>query len=117
MFARIASRNMRVIYACDIQLYKNNIGNDVFFAHNGLGVIISREARIGDNCAIYQHVIIGVGKDGYPTIGNNVTIYANTVIIGEIQISDNAVIGACSFVNKDVPANSVYAGVPAKRMR
>lgn len=85
-------------------------------AHNGLGVVISSEAKIGDNCVIYQHVTIGAGKDGYPTIGNNVTIYSNTVIIGNIKIGDNTIIGACSFVNTDVPANTVYAGVPARSL-
>lgn len=41
-------------------------------------------------------------------------IYANSVVAGKITIGDHAVIGACSFVNTDVPANAVYAGVPAK---
>lgn len=88
----------------------------MFLAHNGLGIVISSESLIGDNCSIYQNTTIGAGHGGYPIIGNNVTVYANSVIAGKIIIGDNAVIGACSFVNTDVPANSVFAGVPAKRI-
>lgn len=77
----------------------------MFFAHNGLGIVISSEAKIGDNCKIYQNVTIGAGNGGYPTIGNNVIIFPNSVIAGKIKIGDNAIIGACSFVNKDVEDN------------
>ena len=51
-----------------------------------------------------------------PVIKDNVTIYANSVVVGNITIGENAVIGACSFVNKDVPRNTIWAGVPAKQI-
>ena len=54
------------------------------------------------------------GGGGYPTIGNNVIIFPNSTIVGRIHIGDNSIIGANSFVNKDIPCNSVYGGVPAK---
>ena len=108
---------IRILFACDIPLGSDKIGNNLFLAHNGLGIVISSEVKIGDNCKIYQNVTLGAGKDGYPEIGNNVTIYSNSVVIGKIKIGDNAVIGACSFVNKDVEANTVVAGNPAKVIR
>ena len=86
-------------------------------AHNGLGIVISKAAVIGNNCQIYQNVTIVAGKDGYPIIGNNVTIYAKSEIIGNITIGDNAVIGACSFVNDNVMPNEIVGGVPAHRIR
>lgn len=49
-----------------------------------------------------------------PTIGNDVTVGANVVIIGNITIGDNVVIGAGAVVVKDVPSNCVIAGNPAK---
>ncbi len=49
-----------------------------------------------------------------PTIGNNVVIYANSVIVGDITIGDNVVIGAGSVVINDVLANCLVAGNPAK---
>lgn len=49
-----------------------------------------------------------------PTIGNNVTVGANVVIIGDISIGDQVIIGAGAVVVKDVPSNCVIAGNPAK---
>ena len=52
-----------------------------------------------------------------PVIGNNVTVGANVVIIGDITIGDNVIIGAGCVVVKDVPSNVVVAGNPAKIIR
>ena len=106
---------MRTVYACDLPLNNNGgIGSNCVFEHNALGVVISNEVTIGANCRVYQHVTISAGNGGYPKIGNNVTIYANTTIVGGIIIGDNVIIGANSFVNKDIPANTTVGGVPAK---
>ena len=95
----------------------NKISGGTTFEHNALGVIISREVSIGTNCKIYQHVTIGAGRGGYPEIGDNVTIYSNCVIVGNVKIGNNSVIGACSFVITDVPPNSTFAGIPAKKIK
>lgn len=47
-------------------------------------------------------------------VGDNVYIGMKCTIMPGVKIGNNVVIGACSLVNKDVPDNSVYAGVPAK---
>jgi acetyltransferase-like isoleucine patch superfamily enzyme len=47
-------------------------------------------------------------------IGNNVQIGANAVIAPGVTIGDNVIIGALSFVNKDIPSNSVAVGCPCK---
>lgn len=54
-----------------------------------------------------------------PTIGNNVTVYTNAVVAGDIVIGDNVDIGAGSVVMKDVPSNTVVIGNPCvfKRKR
>ena len=48
------------------------------------------------------------------TIGNNVWLGANVVVNCGVTIGDNVVVGAGSVVLKDIPANCVYAGSPAK---
>lgn len=53
----------------------------------------------------------------YTYIGNNVWIAANAIIRQGVRIGDGAVIGAGSFVNKDVPKNVVVVGSPAKIIR
>lgn len=48
-----------------------------------------------------------------PYYRDNVTIYANSVVVGPIKIGNNVTIAACTFVNKDVPDNCLAIGVPA----
>ena len=81
------------------------------------GVVIGQDSIIGDDCIFYQQVTIGQKNDQYPIIGNNVTIYAGAKIIGDISIEDNVIVGANAVVLKDIPANSIVAGVPAKIIR
>jgi serine acetyltransferase len=85
-----------------------------------VGVVIGFKVNMGYDCIIYQNVTIGT-KDttnylfaNYPVIGDNVTIYPNAVIIGNISIGDNSIIGAGSIVNSDIPPNSIAYGNPAK---
>ena len=67
---------------------------------------------------IKNNVTIGnIRKGERPTIGNNVTVNANAVVIGAISIGDNAIIGAGSVVTKNVPADSVVVGNPARIIR
>ena len=109
------------LVSCQILHYDKLIQKGTIFPHL-FGIVIARAATIGNNCRIYQNVTIGA-KDiatghgdpaFYPTIGNNVTIYAGAVIIGPVHIGDNAVIGANAVVTKDVPANATAVGIPAK---
>lgn len=110
------------LISCDIYNYQKLIENNTHFQHL-VGVVISRAARIGKNCTIYQNVTIGSrdfatgdgkNQEMYPEIGDNVTIYAGAVIVGPVKVGDNAVIGANAVVISDVPANAVAVGVPAR---
>jgi len=78
-------------------------------------VVINSHAIIGSDCVFYQSVTIGADELGQvPTIGNGVIIYAGSVIIGDVHIGDNCVIGANSFVNVDVPDGSTAFGNPLR---
>lgn len=109
---------IRIVFACDLP-FTAKIGSNVGFFHNGLGVVIHRNAVIGDGTLIYQNVTIGGnGREGslngIPTIGNNVFIGSGAIIMGPITIGDNAKIGANSVVTKSVPEYGVAMGIPAK---
>lgn len=76
--------------------------------------IINAES-IGSNFSCIHCTTIGATPpQGRPTIGDNVSIGANTTIIGKIYIGNNVTIGAGSVVVKDLPDNCVAAGNPAK---
>lgn len=89
------------------------IGGGFRLIHYGL-VVIHRNAIIGKNCTILHNVTIGKTHNGVPRIGDNVTIGANSVIIGPICIGNNVTIGAGSVVVKDVPDNVCVAGNPGR---
>ncbi len=97
------------MYSCDIPR-KAHIGKNVNFVHNGLGVVINANAFIGDNVKILHHVTIGTNKVSKqaPIIKDNVTLQSYAMILGNITIGENAIIGAGSIVMHDIPPNTIY---------
>lgn len=74
--------------------------------------------KIGNNFSIRNNSTIGNNKRGErPIIGNNVTINANSVVIGKISIGDNVIIGAGTVLTKSVPPNCTVVGNPAYILR
>ena len=94
------------------------IGGGMVCYHPFASVINAKS--IGDNFQFRNGLTIGnKGNDNslIPSIGNDVTVGANAVIIGDINIGNNVVIGAGAVVVKDVPSNCIVAGNPAKIIR
>lgn len=93
-----------------------NVGTGFRIDHFG-GIVVSGYARFGDHCVIRNGVTVGLRRVDEPTapnIGNYVDIGAGAKVLGGINIGDNVTIGANSVVLKDVPANSLAVGVPAR---
>ena len=89
-----------------------------FFIDHATGVVIGETTIIGENVSIFQGVTLGgvstsKGKR-HPTIGNNVTVGAGAIVLGDITIGDCVKIGAGSVVTKDVPQNCTVVGVPGR---
>lgn len=72
--------------------------------------------KAGINLTVMQGETIGA-NNGRPTIGNNVLIFPNALVFGDINIGEGAVIGAGSLVNKSVPEHAVVAGNPFRILR
>ena len=116
-------------FYCD---YGHNIevGKNTFINYN-CTIIDVGKVVIGDYCQIAPNVAIyTAGHPVHPatrntayeygidiTIGNNVWIGGNTVIMPGVHIGDNAVSGAGSIVTKDVPAWTIAAGNPCRVIR
>lgn len=92
-----------------------------FFIDHGMGVVIGETAEIGDNVMLYHGVTLGgTGKDKikrHPTVGDNVLIGAETIVLGPVTIGSNTKIGAGSVVLEDIPANVTAVGSPTKIVR
>jgi serine O-acetyltransferase len=95
------------------------IGAGSRFAYGGIGVVVHGKAVLGENVIIGQGVTIGrqLDPEGVPVIGSNVYISAGARILGGITIGDNVIVGANSVVIRDVPSNCIVAGVPARVIR
>ena len=93
------------------------IGSGIMFDH-ATGIVIGETAVIEDDVSILHSVTLGgTGKssgDRHPKIRRGVLLSAGCKIIGNIEIGENAKVGAGSVVLNDVPANVSVAGVPAK---
>lgn len=116
MISRWWYKRMNVKFGFQIP-HTTQIGKGFFLGHFG-NIVINPAVRIGDNCNIAQGVTIGHvnrgSKTGAPSLGNRVWVGANAVIVGNIHISDDALIAPLTYVNMDVPAKAVVMGNPGK---
>lgn len=96
-----------------------NIGPGLVIPHpNG---IIMGAGHIGENVTIYQQVTLGAKMADFkfdpalrPHVGDGVIITAGAKILGPVRLGARAVIGANAVVLKDVPADCLAVGVPAR---
>lgn len=93
--------------------YSVCIGKSLKVNH-GVGSVIGARCYIGDNFLIHQNCTVGDKEGGRPHIGNNVIMYAGSMILGNVTIGDGCIIGANSVVMHSCPANSILVGNPAK---
>ena len=94
-----------------------------FFIDHGTSVVIGSTSIIGKNVRMYHGVTLGAisldnidevrDKKRHPTIGDNVTIYANATILGgNVKIGDNSIIGSNVFLTKSVNENTKVKKIP-----
>jgi len=77
------------------------------------GIEIGQAVQIGSHCSIYSISTID-GKRGKVVIGRNARIGSHSVIMPGVKIGANTVVGAMSFVNRNLPANVIAFGCPVR---
>ena len=91
------------------------VGRNFVIDHFG-GIVVSGYARFGNDCRIRTGVVVGLARVDdpcAPQIGDNVDIGAGAKVLGRITIGNNVLIGANAVVVRDVPDDSIAVGVPA----
>ena len=125
LVARLISQLSRFFTGIEIHP-KAEIGKNFFIDH-GMGVVIGETSEIGDNVTIYHATTLGgispsIKSDEqrdvkrHPTLKNNVVVGSGAQVLGPIVVGENAKIGANAVVTKDVPANAIMVGIPAKNI-
>lgn len=136
---RLTSNSVGIFQPCFFNISSHEskiiIGNNVGISGSTINATTS--ITIGDNTLIGSGCLIS-DTDSHPllvnhrlmpnggpeftrkspiVIGNNVFVGARSIILKGVTIGDGAVIGAGSVVTKDVPANAIVAGNPAKLIK
>jgi serine O-acetyltransferase len=95
---------------CSCEIYFNVEIAEGFYIVHGQSTVIGSRNKIGKGFKIHQGCTIGHKKNGEGNgnvIGDNVTMYCNSSILGQLKIGNNVVIGAHVLVAKDIEDNSV----------
>lgn len=77
------------------------------------GVVIEDDVQVGSHCSIYSESTID-NKKGKVVLQKSCCIGSHCTIMPGVVVGENAVVGAHSFVNKDIPENVIAFGVPVK---
>lgn len=77
------------------------------------GITIEDFVQIGSHCSLYTVSTID-NKSGPIVLKKNCRIGTHSTIMPGVTVGENSIVGAYSFVTKDIPANVIAFGVPAK---
>lgn len=105
-------KNLEIGYNVDIGAFS--------YIQAEYGVIIEDSVQIGSHCAIYSNTTITKEED-IASWGETVTlkrgcqIGSHSIIMPGVTIGENAIIGARSYIDKDVPANAIL--IPQQSFR
>ena len=87
-----------------------------FFIDHGTGIVVGETTVVNKRVRMYQGVTLGAisvahaqdiyGVKRHPTIGNDVTIYANATILGDINIGDDVIVGSNTYIREDIPSHT-----------
>lgn len=80
------------------------------------GVILEDFVQIGSHCSIYSLSTID-SREGPVVLKKNCRIGTHSAVMPNVTVGENTIVGAFSYVTKDIPKNVVAFGVPARIIR
>ena len=112
---RVLNKLTQLLFGMKLD-YTVKVGRRVKLEHFGGMILGARE--IGDDVILRQNTTLGIRSTAdaraKPVLGNRVDVGAGAVIVGNIRIGDNSIIGANTVVYSNIPPNSVVSGVPGR---
>jgi len=113
--ARLISHGSRWLTGVEIHPGAQ-LGRRVVIDH-GMGIVIGETAMVGDDVLIYQGVTLGGNRrtkeKRHPTIGSRVVLGIGSTVLGNIEVGDDARVGAGAVVSRPVEPGTTVVGVPA----
>lgn len=101
----------------NITIKPNMVGYGLRLPHITGGGIVIRCKSMGNYCTVNVNVLVGLtghNKDNRPIIGDNVSLATGAKVYGPIVLGNNVIVAPNAAVCKDVPANTIVGGIPAK---
>ena len=109
---KLTKYNYIVQYPENLKTGKNFDIGTFTYINCHYGVEIQDDVQIGSHCSIYSHSTID-SKKGKVVLKKNCKIGTHSTIMPNVIIGENSIIAAYSFVNRNVPKNEIWAGIPA----
>ncbi len=110
---KLTKWNWMVQHMKNLKLGRNTDIGAFTYINAKYGVVIEDDVQIGSHCAIYSISTID-GKKGKVILKKNCKIGSHSVIMPGVTIGENSVIGAHSFVNRNIPSNVIAVGCPVR---
>ena len=108
----------RLGFKYNIRIPENVCGYGLSILHiAGCGGCLVNAKKVGNYCKLQTGVLFGNtnhSEDEKPIIGDNVGFGPGAKVLGKVTIGDNCFVAANSVVVKDMPANAIIGGVPAR---
>ena len=113
---KLTKYNYIVQYTEGLNLGKNFDIGTFTYINAKFGVTIEDDVQIGSHCSIYSHSTIDK-KQGSVILKKNCRIGTHSTIMPNVTIGENSIVAAHSFINKNIPKNETWGGVPAKLIK
>jgi len=113
---KLTKYNYIVQYTEGLNLGKNFDIETFTYINAKFGVTIEDDVQIGSHCSIYSHSTIDK-KQGSVILKKNCRIGTHSTIMPNVTIGENSIVAAHSFINKNIPKNEIWGGVPAKLIK
>ncbi|MEI6648436.1 MAG: hypothetical protein WCO08_02220 [Actinomycetes bacterium] len=110
----VALNGIEMVVGCEI--------GSPFIIRHPVGIVVGHKVTAGSKITIMQGVTIGQlsfegdteKASGNPKLGDNISLGAYSIILGNISIGSGAIVGAGTFLNKNLPENHLAKGNPAQ---